>query len=985
MKKNSLFTICFSMLYCINLNAQTLVKDINTADASSDPKEFLVIGNKTYFSADDGKTGRELWVTDGTDAGTKLVKDITPGENSTNISSLTNLNGTLLFWAAVNNDYSLYKSDGTATGTVKITDVNIFFSVGGFTYSNTYSGYPEPSITVSNNIAYYNANGFLWKTDGTSTGTTKLLDGKSFVNNKVFKGTNFNNKLYFVASSTGGDGLWESDGTINGTKLVKKMNLEVPECYKPPVIFKNKLYFIATTVETGAEVWGSDGTEGGTKLVKDVWNSGDPTDKNGAYGLYSSTNAMFFVGRSDLNGCKLWKSDGTSEGTFSISTKLSGLSPEYYNYNLNPDLVFRGFEFKNKFYLFIQGLNAINLFESDATETGTKLVNEIGAFRTSLMRENIKYAFVVNDSLIFFRDEGGDIAVLNGMSTGKRIVKSIGKNWGIPYASNFTKVGNVVYFGANSKNMGRELWKTDGTEAGTVLIKNINVKSEGSKAYALTKFGNNIIFKAYNDDDGREVWKTDGTTNGTQRISNTYSGLNSGLDLQYYTPFTEINNKLLFLAQDSTYGEELRYFDSTLSKINLLKDIEPGIYTPNYIGSLTPYKNKAIFLANNRIYGNEPWITDCTEGGTQVLSDLTPGASGTRFYSNFSEYNNEMYFLTNSVNGNGVRFWKTDGTAVGTKVVLSAEIDSSNNRSFTKNLVNINSRFLFPNSLGNEEPWLWVIEGLTTKKLIKLSPSNYAYGYIEGLYYFKVFNNSLYFTQTDEYSTLWKTDGTEGGTKKISTEKFKTLPFITTYKNTLYCFANDTTFKFNLWKINENGTFGFIKSLGYFGPYNPEVIEWDNKLYFLGYDSTNGYELWSSDGTDQGTKLVFDINKGASSSIPHNFTVLNNTLYFSADDGVTGDELWKISSLTGIAELVISDIKITIFPNPTKDILNITNEEKEPLTEVRLYNLQGQMLKSNAFKDFSTQINVRDLPPATYLLEFWGENKRTVKKFVKTN
>ncbi len=57
------------------------VKDINTtlSSASSTPFAGAQIGNITYFNADDGINGRELWRTDGTPAGTQLVKDINPG------------------------------------------------------------------------------------------------------------------------------------------------------------------------------------------------------------------------------------------------------------------------------------------------------------------------------------------------------------------------------------------------------------------------------------------------------------------------------------------------------------------------------------------------------------------------------------------------------------------------------------------------------------------------------------------------------------------------------------------------------------------------------------------------------------------------------------------------------------------------------------------------------------------------------------------
>jgi ELWxxDGT repeat protein len=948
-----------------------LVKDINTADASSDPKEFLTIGTKTFFSANDGKTGNELWITDGTDAGTKLVKDIFTGEQPTTISNMANLNGSVLFWYSISGSYGIYKSDGTAAGTVRVTNMDTLF----------YLNYQEPSFTVFGNNAYFAANGFLWKTDGTATGTVKLLKGSSFGGPNAPQLAAFNDKLYFVGSATGGDGLWQIDGTVAGTKLVKKMNLNLRHNIKRPVIFKNKLYFIASTIENGAEIWTSDGTDVGTVLVKDVFNDPQYNDKDGVYALYGSTNALFFVGRSLIYGLELWKSDGTEQGTVPISRTVWNTNILFSSYNNEIETYFKGFEFKNKFYFFARNTNGfIALYESDAIEAGTKKIITLGG--ANVLDNFTGSPFLVTDSLIFY-NSSGDIAALNGTSSGFRIVKSIGKESLInPNALYFTKLGNSVLFGARSKNIGRELWKTDGTEAGTILIKNINLKSETSYARSFTKFGSNAVFMAYDDNDGFEIWKTDGSTAGTQRVSNTISGVGSGLETYPPTRFTELNNKLFFYSYDSTSGRELRYYDNTFSKINLLKDI--NIENSNeQIGPLTPYKNKLVFYARNKINGREPWITDGTEGGTQLISDLTPGVSSTFFHTNFLEYNGDMYFTTNSnENSVDVKFWKTDGTAAGTKLITKAPIDSTYSGTFTNNLVNVGGRFLFPADYGNDNvPWLWVFDGTTAKQLTRLTTNNF--GYSDENHTYKVFNNNLYFTKVDKdyYKTLWKTDGTEAGTKQISAEKFFANPYFKTYKSTLYCFAQDTTGTTSLSKVNDNGTISLVKKIGSAGQSDITTVEWDGRLYFIG-DDENGAELWSSDGTTLGTKMAIDINKGAASSFPANFTVLNNILLFTADDGTTGNELWKINS-TGIVEAVKSDLKITLYPNPSQDILNIVNEEEEPLNEARLYNLKGELLKLSSFLGKTTSINVQNLPAATYFLELSNEKKRVVKKFIK--
>jgi ELWxxDGT repeat protein len=78
------------------------------------------VGGQLFFHADDGVHGDELWTSDGTDAGTTLVKDVNPGGGSSNISEPTNVNGTLFFNAYDGNAYGLWKSDGTAAGTVLV-------------------------------------------------------------------------------------------------------------------------------------------------------------------------------------------------------------------------------------------------------------------------------------------------------------------------------------------------------------------------------------------------------------------------------------------------------------------------------------------------------------------------------------------------------------------------------------------------------------------------------------------------------------------------------------------------------------------------------------------------------------------------------------------------------------------------------------------------------------------------------------------------
>lgn len=104
-----------------------LIIDINTGLGHSYPHNMIVYNNELYFSANDIIHGREFWKSDGTFAGTQLVKDIHPGLSGSSQWETNPIvfNGSIIFIADDGTSTFLWKSDGTETGTVPITDPSL--------------------------------------------------------------------------------------------------------------------------------------------------------------------------------------------------------------------------------------------------------------------------------------------------------------------------------------------------------------------------------------------------------------------------------------------------------------------------------------------------------------------------------------------------------------------------------------------------------------------------------------------------------------------------------------------------------------------------------------------------------------------------------------------------------------------------------------------------------------------------------------------
>ncbi|MBI1880696.1 MAG: hyalin [Chloroflexi bacterium] len=484
------------------------VKDIYPGNFSSLlTTDRINLNGTLFFAADDGVNGFELWKSNGTAAGTTLVKDILPGSSGSypygsNPASLRNVNGSLFFTADDGvNGLELWRSDGTLVGTSLVKDI---WPGSGSAFLITYTateeelgkdnssssdskiGVPIPQriydLVAVNGTLFFTAsdgvNGFeLWKSDGTSAGTVLVKD--------IYPGnlhsfpthlTNVNGTLFFVANDgVYGPSLWKSNGTAAGTVLVKVVYFSCTFiCDDSLTNINGVLFFAADDGINGLELWRSNGTAAGTVRVKDIWpgvNASSPEN------LTNVNGTLFFAADDGINGKELWKSDGTMAGTVLVKDIYPGNlhSFPYELTNVNGTL----------FFAAADGINGNELWKSDGTMAGTTLVKDIFSGESGSVPSRLTQ---VNETLFFTADDsihGREIWQSDGTTAGTTRISdfdppAIWDPWLLP--RNLINVNGTLFFGADDGTSGLELWAVE--SQGLTLTNTVNPlnPSPGSQA-----------------------------------------------------------------------------------------------------------------------------------------------------------------------------------------------------------------------------------------------------------------------------------------------------------------------------------------------------------------------------------------------------------------------------------------------------------------------------------------------------------------------
>lgn len=325
-----------------------------------------------------------------------------------------------------------------------------------------------------------------------------------------------------------------------------------------------------------------------------------------------------------------------------------------------------------------------------------------------------------------------------------------------------------------------------------------------------------------------------------------------------------INQVTYFAASDGTHGQELWRTNGFADGTYLVKDINSGL-SHSYPSSFTQYNGLTYFVADDGVHGYELWRTDGTEVGTELvfdmanseqsasIRDLTAGVDG-------------LYFTVQDISGETTdrHIYKTQGSEETTTLVTDKTYSPSNLFSTERNLYFVDGTELYG----------WEVYAITSEQtdgeftVVKdINPGVFA-GVDNANFIATTLGNELIFAAWDGVTQgIWKTDGTESGTRKLTganSVRYDNLPILTLDDAVYYTIHNNETGVQYIYQYQyfEPGSTTIYNSLVFSSA--DEFSETPLSAEFTGFSIQNGILRWSLHAAWEGTSEhnVYQRNNG---------------------------------------------------------------------------------------------------------------------------
>lgn len=874
--------LCFVIVWGQHASGQ----DTGSLNPSSYPDQLIVLENSLYFVADDGIHGREIWRYTPEDdlnkaAECSLVTDLMPGQGSSNPERFLAA-GNCLYFSAVGPridrwPWVLRKNETQPAAVTEATDTflvdpqfmdqdarNVYMAAATSATSRFLYRIPRGSATAER-VAEFGPNR-LSEAQRTTIGPDgsfyyylgghliRLSEGQ-LVDLADFGGATdlflsgaiapLRDCIILVGFDDGhGREVWRSDGTRESTRLMKDI-ADGPGSSRITsfTLWRDELYFGADDGRCGKELWKTDGTTEGTKLLRDHLEGpshGDP------HYFAAAENWLFYLAHDENHGKELWRTDGSPENTVLVADLKPGpLGSDPWQ--LTP---FNGL----LFFCADSAEYGEEIFVSDGNADGTHILKDIVPGEGDSGPDNLA---VLGNRLFFTCDDGihgEELWVTDGTAEGTRLAADIYPIRMNPSSSphNLVAVGERVFFTVYHQMTGEELWVSDGTSDGTRLVRDIAPGPLDSAPSSLTVSGNRVFFAARTQTNGCELWFSDGTLDGTQLACDINEGP-EGSNPRCLCPDGE---SLLLVADDGKSGEALWRYSLATSSAN--GPAHPGEAGAQIADVFRLFNNVYAYVIDKNGHANLCRIEDNPDGLALIVQNDAVSAL------NIPE---EISVAATPVSGavppelseaglvglvHPLGAQETDRTTLPLGEVLLCVLDVPGHgaelfsvRCDPRSLQLV--RDIFPGPASSSPASLCEAGGLA------------------------------YFTaeHPTEGRILWKSDGKAEGTGVVMGQVELILSFtipayeVAALDDTLVVVSEagrssprehkDIELRFIplAEAIEEDRIFSIC--VGKQGSWPRQLTRAGNHIFFTANDGIHGEELWITDGTQEGTRLVKDI------------------------------------------------------------------------------------------------------------------------------
>jgi ELWxxDGT repeat protein len=616
-----------------------------------------------------GAEGKGSWSSDGTEAGTSALLSPSPSR-----ASVAPLDGKLYFRSG---ETELWVTDGTDAGAGMVVDIGAPFSIGSGAGALYLSSYDSSNRLV------------IWRSDGTAQGTvevTALTADRNYA--LYFSGCGSEVLFGIFNDTTQRYELWSTDGSAGGTEMLHGGFLTL-KTYSEDL--GGRVLIVASeTSDTETEVWVTDGTAAGTKHLIDNahMHYGSPW-----FTRINSSLAMFNTYTDGEH--KIWVSDGTVSGTHTLDVQSATYSSSYpASFTpLGEQVVFTANIYQEPPDLWVSDGSAAGTMMLDE-RMGAPLVAENGRVYYSGHHPALGYQPHVSDgtprgthALADLGDDapayyemavaGGHIYMVGVETTQQRLWRSDGTSfdtelltdfnpdWNscapdfgfsgcISYPFGLTPIGNMLYLVAetyDAYDRNWQLWRIDDSESSLTLLMEGVPDSGMEPPKHLTAVGDALYFFAAPDifNGPWALWRCSASDSAPTQVWVAPD--------PYMNEMVVVGNELLYLFDHQQLWKHDGVDATLVTDFGLLD-------SPGFASQLTVVGGRLFFIVTTEAQGPELWVSDGTPGGTGLVTEIRPGPQGS--YPESLRAVGELLLFAADDGVTGSELWVSDGSARGT-------------------------------------------------------------------------------------------------------------------------------------------------------------------------------------------------------------------------------------------------------------------------------------------------------------------------------